>query len=79
MERGGGRGLAPTHNIMFKPYINICHVTYIFARENVVYIYIMWACGLEPTTHNMYGRDLLYVLYIVLARGYTRCTVLQLL
>jgi hypothetical protein len=37
----------------------------------------MWARGLETMTHNMYARDLLYVLYIVLTRGYTRCTVFQ--
>jgi hypothetical protein len=37
--KGGGRGLAPTHNIMFKPYIKHipCNI-YIRAGKTLVYI-----------------------------------------
>ena len=37
-----------------------------FARETLVYI--MWARGFEPATHNIYARVYYYVLYVVLTR-----------
>jgi hypothetical protein len=62
--KGGGRGLAPTHNIIFKPYINIPCNIYISRGKNVG-IYIMWARGFEPATHNNVctGFVMCYALY----------------